>query len=104
MKEDEKTTPEKMPLTVDLKTALKEEESPKKEAKSPAKESKVPETETKIPVTAKKSPITESIAPTGDQKVMNEEAVRGEKVIDSVTAKKTEAEAKPDQVGREAAQ
>uniref|UniRef100_A0A1J3FL69 Uncharacterized protein n=1 Tax=Noccaea caerulescens TaxID=107243 RepID=A0A1J3FL69_NOCCA len=104
VKEDEKTTLEKMPLTEDLKTALKEEESPNKEAKSPAKESKIPETETMFPVAETKSPVTESIAPTGDQKVMNEEAVRGEKVIDSVTAKETEAEAKPEQAGREAAQ
>lgn len=55
MKEDDKTTLEKMPLAEDLKTALKEEESPNKEAKSPAKESKIPETETKIPVTVNSS-------------------------------------------------
>ncbi|CAA7020609.1 unnamed protein product [Microthlaspi erraticum] len=97
VKEDEKTTPEKMPVTEDLKTALKVEESPNNEAKSPAKETKIPETETKITV-------IETTAPAGDQNVMNEEAVRGEEVIANATAKETEAEAKPEEVEREAAQ
>ncbi|CAN7082569.1 unnamed protein product, partial [Brassica oleracea var. botrytis] len=53
MKEVEKTTPENIPVTKDLKTALAD-----------------------------------------DQKVVNEEAVHGQKVIDDATVKETETEAK----------
>ncbi|KAF2553603.1 hypothetical protein F2Q68_00038083 [Brassica cretica] len=53
MKEVDKTTPENIPVTKDLKTALAD-----------------------------------------DQKVVNEEAVHGQKVIDDATVKETETEAK----------
>ncbi|KAJ0230005.1 hypothetical protein HA466_0312250 [Hirschfeldia incana] len=77
MKKDEKTTPEKIPVTEDLKTALAEAESPVKE--------------TKTPVTGRKA-----------QAVVNEEAVHGQEVIDVGTVKETETEAKPEEVRREA--
>ncbi|KAF2542660.1 hypothetical protein F2Q68_00028570 [Brassica cretica] len=94
--EDEKTTPEKTPVTTDLKTALSEAKSPPKEIKSPA-------TETKSPATETKSPATEKNVPAGDQKVRNEETVSEEKVMDDATVKETETEARPEEVKSEAA-
>ncbi|KAF3529485.1 hypothetical protein DY000_02036186 [Brassica cretica] len=87
--EDEKTTPEKTPVTTDLKTALSEAKSPPKEIKSPATETK--------------SPATEKNVPAGDQKVRNEETVSEEKVMDDATVKETETEARPEEVKSEAA-
>ncbi|KAH0940409.1 hypothetical protein HID58_000046, partial [Brassica napus] len=87
--EDEKTTPEKTPVTTDLKTALSEAKSPPKEIKSPIKETK--------------SPAAEKNVPAGEQKVRNEETVCEEKVMDDVTVKETETEAKPEEVESEAA-
>ncbi|CAH2075949.1 unnamed protein product [Thlaspi arvense] len=76
-KEDEMTTPEKMPVAEDLKTAF---------------------ADAKSPTTEEKSPATETEAPAENQKVMNEEAIRGQKVIDDATVKETETEAKPEEV------
>ncbi|CAD5330387.1 hypothetical protein AtNW77_Chr4g0319221 [Arabidopsis thaliana] len=113
-KEDEKITPEKIPVTDDLKTALEEENTPTKEAKSPATETKYSVTEKRAPADEKitpemmpvtedlktvleeeaKPPATETKAMVDDQKVKNEVAVREEKIIDLVTVKETETEAK----------
>ncbi|KAJ4898713.1 microtubule-associated protein-related [Raphanus sativus] len=82
MKEEEKITPEKIPVTEVLKTALAEAESPVTE-------------KTKIPVTGPKSPAD-------DLKVVKEEAVHGQKVIDDATVKERETEAKPEEVRGEA--
>ncbi|KAF8109569.1 hypothetical protein N665_0094s0036 [Sinapis alba] len=104
MKEDEKTTLEKIPVTEDLKTALSDAKSPSKEIKSPAKETKSLSTETEPMVTETKSPEKEEKnIPADDQKVRNEETVRDEEVIDDATVEETETEAKPEEVKREAA-
>ncbi|KAL0726297.1 hypothetical protein Bca4012_022390 [Brassica carinata] len=130
-KEDEKTTPKKIPLTEDLKTTLTKATSPTKEIKSPTKETKSPatetqslvtetqspetetkplETETQSPATETKplvtetqSPVKEKNVPADDLEVRNEETVGEEKVIDDVTVKETETEAKTEEVRREAA-
>ncbi|VVB09705.1 unnamed protein product [Arabis nemorensis] len=76
-KEDEKITPEKIPVTEDLKTALVKEKAlatEKKaqltETKAQIPESKAPVTETKVQVTETESPVTETKLPVMETKVL----------------------------------